>query len=72
MCQAAKAIELMEDSQRKQVESSSATIKDLTEKVECLQVCVSWNEMQITVNLNMICFDSTFYHIFLYRVKSIH
>lgn len=38
LCQAAKAIELMEDSQRKQVESSSSTIKDLTEQVDCLQV----------------------------------
>lgn len=38
LCQAARAIELMEDSQRKQLESSSATIKDLTEKIECLQV----------------------------------
>lgn len=38
LCQAAKAIELMEDNQRKQEESSSATIKDLAEKIECLQV----------------------------------
>lgn len=28
----------MEDSQRKQTESSAATIKDLNEKIECLQV----------------------------------
>lgn len=40
LCQAAKAIELMEDSQRKQMESSSATVNDLTEQIECLQVRV--------------------------------
>lgn len=41
LCQAAKAIELMEDSQRKQVDSSSATIKELAEQIECLQSEIS-------------------------------
>lgn len=55
LCQAAKAIELMEDSQRKQVESSSSTIKDLTEQVDCLQVwLLQWHAMKIVVRFNII------------------
>lgn len=63
LCQAAKAIELMEDSQRKQVESSSATIKELAEQIECLQVSTTGRSESM----------KTIYKIlFFYRVKSIH
>lgn len=38
LCQAAKAMELMEDSQRKSHNKSSLTITDLSQKIKCLEV----------------------------------
>lgn len=38
LCQAAKAMELMEDSQRKSQETNSITVADLTQKVQYLEV----------------------------------
>lgn len=66
LCQAAKAIELIEESQRKQVESSSTTIKDLTEQIECLQVRFSHKNH---ININLIQFDEIGRHSLSYRMK---
>lgn len=38
MCQAAKAMELMEESQKTSEDKSQATIEDLTQKIQFLEV----------------------------------
>lgn len=51
LCQAAKAMELMEDSQKKSTDTSSATISDLTEKIQYLEV----NFRKSTIDIFRIC-----------------